>query len=158
MIPDGGVASYNPQEEMTFKGVVFNEMKGVYSSPDSVYYRAVQQVRHDRQQSPYSCTMFPTFNPIDVRPETLHHRSNVPYCMLPLAVLGEVQSLVMPLSYEALSDIKYLLLHTHCSLQALFTSNTYRHDSGGDPTQIPDLKYEEFQEFHAKYYHPSNAR
>lgn len=32
------------QEDITFKGVVFNEMKGVYSSPDSVYYRAVQQV------------------------------------------------------------------------------------------------------------------
>ena len=32
-------------EEMTFKGVVFNEMKGVYSSPDSVYYRVVQQVK-----------------------------------------------------------------------------------------------------------------
>ncbi len=32
-----------PQEEMTYKGVVFNEMKGVYSSPDSVYYREVQR-------------------------------------------------------------------------------------------------------------------
>ena len=42
--------------------------------------------------------------------------------------------------------------------QALFPGNTYRHDSGGDPTQIPGLKFEEFQEFHAKYYHPSNAR
>lgn len=32
-----------PQDELSFKGVVFNEMKGVYSSPDSVFYRAVQQ-------------------------------------------------------------------------------------------------------------------
>lgn len=32
------------QEPLSFKGVVFNEMKGVYSSPDSVFYRAVQQV------------------------------------------------------------------------------------------------------------------
>lgn len=31
------------QDEISYKGVVFNEMKGVYSSPDSVYYRAVQQ-------------------------------------------------------------------------------------------------------------------
>ena len=31
------------QDEVTFKGVVFNEMKGVYSSPDSVNMRAVQQ-------------------------------------------------------------------------------------------------------------------
>ncbi|MEW5297561.1 MAG: hypothetical protein WDW36_000765 [Sanguina aurantia] len=71
-------------KELSYKGVVFNEMKGVYSSPDSVFYRDLQQ--------------------------------------------------------------------------ALFTDNTYRHDSGGDPTQIPQLKFEEFQEFHAKYYHPSNAR
>lgn len=69
---------------MTFKGVVFNEMKGVYSSPDSVYYRCVQQ--------------------------------------------------------------------------SLFSENTYQHDSGGDPRQIPALSYEDFQAFHAKYYHPSNAR
>lgn len=30
------------QDEITRKGVVFNEMKGVYSSPDSVNQRAVQ--------------------------------------------------------------------------------------------------------------------
>jgi Zn-dependent M16 (insulinase) family peptidase len=38
---------------MTYKGVVFNEMKGVYSSPDSVFYRtselpeAVHECVHD---------------------------------------------------------------------------------------------------------------
>ena len=42
--------------------------------------------------------------------------------------------------------------------QSLFPGNTYRHDSGGDPVQIPGLKFEEFQDFHAKYYHPTNAR
>jgi presequence protease len=71
-------------EEMSLKGVVFNEMKGVYSSPDSVFYRAVQR--------------------------------------------------------------------------ALFPDNTYSHDSGGDPASIPDLTFEQFQDFHARYYHPSNAR
>ncbi|GIL59926.1 hypothetical protein Vafri_14582 [Volvox africanus] len=74
----------NKEEPLTYKGVVFNEMKGVYSSPDSRYYRIVQQ--------------------------------------------------------------------------ALFPDNTYRHDSGGDPEVIPNLTFEQFQQFHAKYYHPSNAR
>ncbi|GLC71241.1 hypothetical protein PLESTF_001094000 [Pleodorina starrii] len=74
----------NKEEPLTFKGVVFNEMKGVYSSPDSRFYRVVQQ--------------------------------------------------------------------------ALFPDNTYRHDSGGDPEVIPDLTFEQFQNFHSKYYHPSNAR
>ena len=59
---------------------MFNEMKGVYSSPDSVFYRAVQR--------------------------------------------------------------------------ALFPDNTYRHDSGGDPEKIPELTFEKFQDFHARYYHP----
>jgi len=34
----------DPAEPLTFKGVVFNEMKGVYSSPDSLMYRAAQQL------------------------------------------------------------------------------------------------------------------
>ena len=31
------------KDPLTYKGVVFNEMKGVYSSPDSLLYRAAQQ-------------------------------------------------------------------------------------------------------------------
>ena len=67
-----------------FKGVVYNEMKGVYSSPDSV-------------------------------------------------LMEECQHAVFP-------DMLYSL------------------DSGGDPAVIPSLTYEDFREFHASYYHPSNAR
>ncbi len=74
----------NPNAPLTYKGVVFNEMKGAYSSPDSV-----------------------------------------------------------------LSEY---------SLQSLFPDNVYGFDSGGDPKQIPDLTFEEFQAFHKKNYHPSNAR
>jgi hypothetical protein len=70
-------------EPLTFKGVVFNEMKGAYSSPDALLYRY--------------------------------------------------------------------------SKQTLFPDNTYGHDSGGDPKAIPDLTYEQFRQFHATYYHPSNA-
>jgi len=33
----------NPADPLIYKGVVFNEMKGVYSSPDSLLYRASQQ-------------------------------------------------------------------------------------------------------------------
>lgn len=69
---------------LTYQGVVYNEMKGVFSSPDS-----------------------------------RHHM--------------EVQS-------------------------ALFPDNTYVHCSGGDPVAIPDLTFEQFTDFHATYYHPSNAR
>jgi len=69
---------------LAYKGVVFNEMKGAYSSPDN-----------------------------------------------------------------RLSEV---------SLQSLFPDTPYGHDSGGDPKDIPTLTYEQFMDFHRRYYHPSNAR
>lgn len=68
----------------SYKGVVYNEMKGVYSSPDSV--------------------------------------------------LGEQ------------------------SQHAVFPDTLYSLDSGGNPPEILHLTYEEFKDFHSRYYHPSNAR
>lgn len=41
---------------------------------------------------------------------------------------------------------------------SLYPDTTYGVNSGGDPAAIPDLTYEYFKNFHAKYYHPSNAR
>ncbi|HEV7274751.1 MAG TPA: insulinase family protein [Devosiaceae bacterium] len=72
------------QAPLNFKGVVFNEMKGAYSSP--------------------------------------------------AAVLGKASQL------------------------SLYPDTTYGVNSGGDPKAIPDLTYENFKAFHARYYHPSNAR
>lgn len=69
---------------LEYKGVVFNEMKGAYSAPESV-----------------------------LGEETQH---------------------------------------------SIFPDTTYGLDSGGNPANIPDLSYEEFKEFHARYYHPSNGR
>jgi len=72
------------EDPLTYKGVVFNEMKGVYSSPDSLMYRAAQQLT--------------------------------------------------------------------------FPDNTYSVDSGGDPTAIPTLTFDQFKAFHDSYYHPANSR
>ncbi len=74
----------NTQGPMVFKGVVFNEMKGAYSSA--------------------------------------------------AALLGKVSQL------------------------SLYPDTTYGVNSGGDPKAIPDLTYEYFKNFHAKFYHPSNSR
>ena len=71
-------------EPLIYKGVVFNEMKGAYSSPDRVLAQYSQQ--------------------------------------------------------------------------SLFPNNPYGFDSGGIPEHIPNLTFEQFQAFHQKYYHPSNAR
>ncbi|HDZ23951.1 MAG TPA: peptidase M16, partial [Desulfobacteraceae bacterium] len=74
----------NPNDPLSYKGVVFNEMKGAYSNPDSI--------------------------------------------------AGEF------------------------AYRSLFPDNEYKYDSGGEPSAIPDLSYEEFVEFHKKYYHPSNCK
>lgn len=39
----------------------------------------------------------------------------------------------------------------------LFPDTAYGVESGGDPKVIPSLSYEEFLDFHRKYYHPSNS-
>ena len=39
----------------------------------------------------------------------------------------------------------------------LFPDTPYGVESGGDPACIPDLTYEQFLDFHRKYYHPSNS-
>ncbi|NLF01634.1 MAG: peptidase M16 [Anaerolineales bacterium] len=74
----------SPDEPLSFKGVVYNEMKGAYSSPDGLIGRYTEQ--------------------------------------------------------------------------ALFPDNAYNFESGGDPRVIPSLTYEQFKDFHTRYYHPSNAR
>ncbi|MCR5417266.1 MAG: insulinase family protein [Pseudobutyrivibrio sp.] len=73
----------NPESDLTINGVVYNEMKGAYSSPDDVLGRQI--------------------------------------------------------------------------LNSLFPDTTYAIESGGDPKVIPTLTYEDFLEFHSKYYHPSNS-
>lgn len=71
-------------DPLIYKGVVYNEMKGVYSSPDSLLNRESQR--------------------------------------------------------------------------SIFPDTTYGVDSGGDPKVIPDLSFEQFADFHKKYYHPNNSR
>ena len=39
----------------------------------------------------------------------------------------------------------------------LFPDTIYSVESGGDPDVIPELTYEQFLDFHRKYYHPSNS-
>lgn len=73
----------NPEGELTISGVVYNEMKGAFSSPEGVLDRVV--------------------------------------------------------------------------LNSLFPDTAYAVESGGDPEVIPELTYEQFLDFHRKYYHPSNS-
>ena len=42
--------------------------------------------------------------------------------------------------------------------KTLFQGTTYEFESGGDPREIPNLTWDNLKDFHARYYHPSNAR
>lgn len=74
---------HEPDGELKLNGVVYNEMKGAYSSPDDVFEREL--------------------------------------------------------------------------MNSLYPDTTYGYESGGHPEVIPELSYEDFTEFHKKYYHPSNS-
>ncbi len=74
----------DPESDLIISGIVYNEMKGAYSSPDSLMYKDIQQ--------------------------------------------------------------------------NLYPDTVYALDSGGDPDIIPTLTYEQFRDFHRKYYSPTNAR
>ncbi len=39
----------------------------------------------------------------------------------------------------------------------LYPTTTYGHNSGGEPEDIPNLTWQQLKDFHASYYHPSNA-
>ena len=41
--------------------------------------------------------------------------------------------------------------------QTLYPDTSYGVESGGDPDHIPELTYEQFLEFHKRYYHPVNS-
>ncbi len=40
---------------------------------------------------------------------------------------------------------------------ALYPDNTYSKNSGGNPEHIPELSYEDYLNFHRRYYHPVNS-
>ena len=42
-------------------------------------------------------------------------------------------------------------------IRQLFPDTCYGVESGGDPDVIPELTYEQFLDFHRRYYHPSNS-
>lgn len=42
-------------------------------------------------------------------------------------------------------------------IRSLFKDTVYEYDSGGDPLEIPNFTYQDFKDFHSKYYKPDNC-
>ncbi|MDE5714807.1 MAG: insulinase family protein [Anaeroplasmataceae bacterium] len=55
----------------------------------------------------------------------------------------------------AFSDPQQILFRN--LMHSLYPDTAYGYESGGDPDYIPDLTYDEFKNFHSKFYHPTNS-
>ena len=67
----------------------------------------------------------------------------------------EVKGVVFNEMKGAMSSVTSQLWHGLS--KHLYSSSTYRHNSGGNPENIIDLTHEYLVNFHKKHYHPSNA-
>ena len=121
-------ASDDKDAPLKYKGVVFNEMKGVYSSCVSRYLSILRLTLSGATRCALLACLWLAFltplvagsTPFARRPDQLHYRT-----------------------------LKKALFRGH---------PIYGVDSGGDPRAIPTLTYDAFANFHKTYYHPANAR
>ena len=67
----------------------------------------------------------------------------------------EIKGVVFNEMKGAMSSISSQLWHGMS--RHLYSSSTYKHNSGGNPENIIDLTHENLVDFHKKHYHPSNA-
>jgi len=67
----------------------------------------------------------------------------------------EIKGVVFNEMKGAMSSISSQLWHGLS--KHLYSSSTYKHNSGGNPEDIIDLTHEYLVNFHKKHYHPSNA-
>jgi len=104
------------------------------------------------------------YNLLDVYLDAVFYPKLTPYTLQQEGWHYELEEPGAPLVYKgvvfnemkgAYSDPDNLLERT--IQQTLFPDTTYGVDSGGDPSVIPDLTYEQFKRFHDTYYHPSNS-
>ncbi|MCU0499183.1 MAG: insulinase family protein [Anaerolineae bacterium] len=105
------------------------------------------------------------YNLIDVYLDAVFHPLITPEKLLQEGWHYELESLDAPLTYKGIvfNEMKGVYsspdeLIGRYSQQSVFPENSYHHDSGGDPRDIPNLTYEQFRSFYDTYYHPSNAR
>ena len=67
----------------------------------------------------------------------------------------EIKGVVYNEMKGAMSSITSQLWHGMSKY--LYSSSTYKHNSGGNPEDILDLTHDDLVNFHKKHYHPSNA-
>ncbi len=130
-----------------------NTFVNAFTSPDRTTYPVASQNLQDFYNLVdvyLDAVFFPNLTPFTLQQEGWHYELDDPDA--PLVYKGVVFNEMK----GVYSDPDNLL--GRYSQQSVFPDNTYGVDSGGDPTEIPDLTYEQFKRFHETYYHPTNAR
>ena len=105
------------------------------------------------------------YNLIDVYLDAVFHPNLTPEVLMQEGWHLEAESETGPLTYQGVvyGEMKGVYsspdsLLNEYTQQSLFPDTTYGLDSGGKPSEIPNLTFEAFQAFHQSHYHPSNAR
>ena len=105
------------------------------------------------------------YNLVDVYLDAVFYPRLMPFIFQQEGWHYELEHLKEPLKYKGVvfSEMKGAYsspdtLIAEFSLRSLFPDNAYGFDAGGDPREISNLTFEQFVDFHRKYYHPSNAR
>lgn len=104
------------------------------------------------------------YNLVDVYMDAVLHPLLSEYTLMQEGWHHELDSMDGPLTYKGVvfNEMKGAYSSADGRLAtvtqtALFPGHIYALDSGGDPQVIPDLTYQQFKNYHAAYYHPSNS-
>ncbi len=132
-----------------------NTFMNAFTSSDWTAYPFASQNRKDFQnllEVYLDAVFFSRLDPLDFAQEG--HRvefENPGDANSPLVYKGVVFNEMK----GAMSSVPSTVWHTLCKY--LYPTTTYHYNSGGDPESIPDLTYEQLQQFYKTHYHPSNA-
>lgn len=130
-----------------------NTFLNAFTFPDKTSYPVASQNLQD------------FYNLIDVYVDAVFHPLIPPHTLHQEGWHYELDSLESPLIYKGVvfNEMKGVYsnpddLLQERAMQSIFPQSSYGYSVGGDPRFIPNLTYEQFKAFHAKFYHPSNAR
>ncbi|MBF0219685.1 MAG: insulinase family protein [Gammaproteobacteria bacterium] len=132
-----------------------NTFMNAFTSSDWTAYPFASRNRKDFAnllQVYLDAVFFPNLNPLDFAQEG--HRldfSDSNDANSPLEFKGVVYNEMKGAMSSPVSALWQSLT------SALFPTNTYHYNSGGEPAVIPELTYEALKAFHQRHYHPSNA-
>lgn len=132
-----------------------NTFMNAWTGPDFTSYPAASQVKKDFYNL-LEVYIDAVFHPLLTKESFLQEGHRLEF--------QNLEDLNTPLCFKGIvfNEMKGAMaspdarLHEHLN-QALFPTLTYGVNSGGDPKEIVNLKYEDFVDFHKTYYHPSRC-